>query len=128
MSPLNESLTLAAVFVVVGILAKYAARRDNDPSPKINELAVSTSISLMTLSKIFSDLLSAAIPSHETLLFAAIGFGGILFFVVMERFTSWHVTQSPPKKKIWIGIVAPDVIAISVLFLYYWLRYGRQGP
>lgn len=130
MSPLQEALILAVIFVVSGILAKLLGRRDNDPSPKINELAVSTSVSLMTLSKIFSDIFTSTAPSHWALLAAAIGFSGPLLFAVIDRYVSWHAVPAnqPAKKKIWLGIVGPNLLALCILFLYYWLRYNGGGP
>jgi drug/metabolite transporter (DMT)-like permease len=129
MSPLLEPLILATAFVILGIFAKLAARRDNDPALKINDLAVSTSVSLMTLSKIFADLFAAGSPSHELLLAAAVGSPTFLFFVLWERYFSWHEPpHTPPRKKFWWGIVIPNIMAMSVLFLYYWLRSRGQSP
>jgi hypothetical protein len=125
-SPLHESIILAIVFVSFGVLVKFAGRRDNDPSPKRNEFAVSTSVSLMTLSKIFADLFANTPPSHALLLMAAIGLLPPLFFAVFDRYVSWDASNAPPKKKIWLGIVVPDIMAILVLFSYYWLRYSGE--
>jgi len=125
MSPLHEAFTLAAAFVSLGVLAKLAARRENDRTPKINELGIPTTVSLMTLSKIFADIFAAGSPSHELLTAAAIGLPALLLFVVWERYVSWYdAPGSPPRRKFWWGIVIPDILAIAVLFLYYLLRYG----
>jgi hypothetical protein len=90
LAPFQESLTLAAVFVFAGILVKLLGRRDNDPAPKINDFAVATSISLMTLSKIVADIFSVPSPSRETVLAEVIGILAPLLFAVMDRFVSWH--------------------------------------
>jgi hypothetical protein len=129
MSRLHESLILAAVFVSYGVLTKLAGRRENDSAPKINEFAISTSISLMTLSKIFTDLFTNGPPSHTFLLAAAIGILAPLFFAVMDRYVSWDAPPGgQPTKKIWLGIVIPNIMAVSVLVLYYWLRFSVRSP
>ena len=108
MSPLLEPLILATAFVILGIFAKLAARRDNDPALKIK---------------------AAGSPSHELLLAAAVGSPTFLFFVLWERYFSWHEPpHTPPRKKFWWGIVIPNIMAMSVLFLYYWLRSRGQSP
>jgi hypothetical protein len=130
MSPLQEAFTLAAAFVILGVLAKFAARRENDVSLKRNELAISPSVSLMTLSKIFADLFAKnGNTSHPLFLAAVLGIVALFFFATLERYTSWHEPSvGPPRKKIWLGIIIPDILAISVLFLYYWLRCSALGP
>jgi hypothetical protein len=119
MSDFNEPFTLALIFVGTGIGAKFASRRDRDPSPKINDLSVSTTICLMTLSKIASDTFSAA---HNVNVAWSIGLGALLWSIVWDRFFSWIVGSRPPKKKLWLGIIIPDIVAVGALFLYFVFR------
>ena len=71
----------------------------DEKAPLRNEFAISTSVSLMTISKIFADLFAAKTRSDQFILAAAVGGVAPLFFVVLERYSSWDVSSDPPKRE-----------------------------
>jgi hypothetical protein len=137
MSDYTEPLALALIFIGSGLAAKFLSRRDNDPAPKVNEWALSTTICLMTLGKIASDYFvpnagaassdaaagtASSTASHNPNLGWAIGLAALLWSIFWDRYASWIAGSNPGKKKLWIGVIIPDIVAVGALFLYFVYR------
>jgi hypothetical protein len=124
MFPGYEPFVLAVIFVVFGFLAKILGKRE---PPKIEDFGLSTTISLMTLGKIWTDVYSSMVASSaisEPMFFEAIiGCGAPFMFAAAHRFCSWRVMpDGTSKKRLWWGVIIPDVLAILILLTYFRLR------
>ena len=110
------------IFVVIGILANRLGRKDGDNTPALNYFAVGTSVLIMSLASILSDIQvdSAGVISGS--------FGWITFYILfvfvsidIDRYTSWERCSSglpTNKKHIFRGVILPNTIGVGAFCLY----------
>lgn len=117
-------LGVPLVFVILGILAKWLGRRDHETALHRNELAVGTSVFVMTTGKVFSDLCGPN-PHVATLflwafclLVCVYGSSGV------DRHLSWVRIDGvvTNEKHWWYGIILPDFVALSIFVVYQLTR------
>lgn len=121
---------LPICFLVAGILAKYAGRRDNDSKPHPNDLAVNTTLLLMALSKISGDFVDTLTKKPNEPVSTLAGpfywiFGVttlLLFSMVLDRFWSWR-KSNPENKAFWRGILLPDATCLIIFASYQIYRF-----
>ena len=111
------------------MIARRLGRRDGDDSCQLNDWAVGTSVLLMAFSVILSDLRNinnlSNIADHLTYV---IGILCVIFLSIdHDRYRSWERdTKGLPinKKKIWLGIVFPNLACVSVFGIYQAYKVG----
>lgn len=129
---LLQVITLPIMFVVIGMLAKRLGKRDGDDAPRINDWAVSTSIILMTFSKIAGDLVeyeneNKHSPVPVWCLYLILLF--LFFSIEHDRFKSWKMDKQSgtltKEKKLLCGIIIPNIISILLFAIYQLYKLHR---
>lgn len=118
--PLFQIFGIPAIFLLIGVFAKQLGRRDGDVSPHRNDWAVATTVLLMTLGVIAADLRTTTTSTTDLTAWLV----GVLLFTLIsihhDRYRSWERAAGAvtDKKKMFIGIVLPDLFAILVFSAY----------
>ena len=125
-SPFFQVAVIPLVLMLIGVYAKRLGRRDGDESPRRNDWAVGTTILLMVLGTVLGDMRTAQAPIKE--LSWLIGVLVTAFISLdHDRFRSWERNSEglPDKsKKVWVGIVFPDVACLAIFGLYQAQKVG----
>ena len=119
------------VFVALGVMSNWLGRRDNDPAPWRNELAVGRSVVVMTTGKIVSDLCAPNALVAFLTASAFAGFIAIIAFSVVDRHLSWERVdgQVTNRKNLWMGILVPDLFALLLFGIYqYYVKVKLMSP
>ena len=102
----------------ISIFARRLGRRDGDTSPQRNDAAVSTPIVLMVFGSLLKELGTTQHVSYLWLVATLI----LLFASIdHDRRNSWIVEAdriTTEKKAVWRGIVIPDLLALTLFFVY----------
>lgn len=110
------------VFVVIGVLANRLGRKDGDKTPKINYFSVGTSVILMTLATIISDVhvdVNGNVQGNFGWLTIYILF--VFVSIDIDRYSSWERTaQGRPtgRKHFWKGVLLPNTFGVGAFCLY----------
>ena len=119
-----QILVLPVILLLIGVFAKRLGKRDGDDSPGLNDWAVSTTVLLMTFSKVSADipLVSQDLRELTETIFWLFGILFVIFLSIdHDRFRSWvkDATGHPTKdKRLFIGVLWPDVLSILVFSAY----------
>lgn len=112
------------IFLLLGTLSKWLGRREGDTAPHRNELAVGTSVFVMTTGKIASDLCAPKAHVATLLAWALLTFICIFASAGVDRHLSWvpNATGASNRKRWLLGILLPDVVALSVFWAYQYMK------
>jgi hypothetical protein len=112
------------IFVVLGVLSKWIGRRDGDTAPHRNELAVGSSVMLMTTGKIIADACAPGAKVPTLLLWAGIGVLLVYTSAAFDRHLSWvpNPTSMSNEKRWFLGIIFPNAVALCFFGGYQYFK------
>lgn len=109
-------------FSFIGIYSRKLGRRDGDDTPKQNDWALSTTILLMCVSVILTDVKSISTNLTDSIAWLALFLVMIFASLSHDRYNSWvrdKTTKLPTKHKSWfLGIILPNLISIALYASY----------
>lgn len=122
-------IAIPLFLLFIGVLARRLGRRDGDTSPRLNDLAVGTSILLMAFSALITDFRNVDTPEASTnQLLILIGVMFSTFISIdHDRYKSWERDcEGLPtnKKKLWNGIVLPNLASLLIFVCYQAYKSG----
>ena len=125
--PLFRILGIPIILSVIGVLSKSLGRRDGDKNPLRNNWAINTTLLLMALGTVVSDIYKKTTPD-EILDGFSIFLGFVLFLFMSnyyDRFASWVPDEEGNPtvyKHIFRGVILPDIVSLSIFGAYqYWV-------
>ena len=128
-----QTAVVPLAFLIVGVLARRLGRRDGDDTPRRNDWAAATTVLLMSMGKVAGDLLEAASKRADTLdiVWWLLGLLFATFISVdRDRYASWVLAGTQPTrlKRIWGGIVFPDMVAVLLFSAYQYIKLKKVIP
>jgi len=123
-SPWFQNLVVPIIFLVIGILANRLGRKDSDKTPLVNLWAAGTTILLMSLVATISDLGRANVTDITNLIWIVVFLVMLFISIDFDRYGSWERDEEglpTDCKHIVRGIVAPNIIGISLFIGYRYL-------
>jgi len=126
-----QVLVLPFLFSIIGVFARRLGRHEHDKTPSRNDWAVATTVILMALGVMATDVRSLTDPNQLVSVFLwLLGALCLLFLSVdHDRFRSWERDkEGKPNghKRIFIGIVVPDLISIAAFVSYRFDTWGMK--
>lgn len=122
---LVQAISIPIIFVGIGLLAKWLGKRERDESTKTNDWAVNTSVILMTLSQIITDVTEqeagngiVAIPGW------LVSLSVLWLFISLQIDRSWSWKKDKQtgiltnEKRVVVGIIIPNLISIIIFAGY----------
>lgn len=121
-STLFGSYVLPLIFVILGVVVNLLGRRDNSRHIFRNDLAVGSTVCLLSISTVFSDVHYASSDQlAEFLGWLLLMIAVLLGSLLNDRFGSWDRDGNgdPLEVKRWFfGIILPIAVSCALFIIY----------
>lgn len=121
-NPWTQVAAIPFFLMVIGVMARRLGRADRDSSPRRNDLAVGTTLLLMSLGTILGDIHGSTPETLPKLLIWLVGVLAAAWISVdHDRSNSWVRNEEglpTNQKRIFLGIILPDVVCFTVFAAY----------
>ena len=122
----GKLLVVPLAFLLINVFVRRLGRRDGDKSPRRNDWAVATSVLMMVIATIVRDIQNTQIDPSGGLTWIVVLLASVFVSTDHDRHRSWihnpttgTVTEH---KRLWVGIVLPDIVSIVVFVGYLYLK------